>query len=201
MRKVFAHKQVGILLEVCPERQSTLSRRKRIDSFENAESSKENRVKSDDPDLEKMREDAIDRAQRMDALILSILKTHLLAEQTMNEYLTASGLKKRWVRKPFSAKMKKCKNLAKGEETDPLWDVLEAANNLRNTVAHSLEITAIQEKMAVLKEKYFSSLTERQVDGIKNEAEEFIAMSACATCAGFIATLQLRIPHDDHAQR
>ncbi|WP_315795712.1 hypothetical protein [Bradyrhizobium sp. SZCCHNRI3043] len=151
-------------------------------------------MKSDDPELEKRRQEMIDRAQKMDALTLSILKTHLLAEKCMEDYILASGFKRRWLNKRFSDKMKKCKTLAKEEAKDPLWDVLEAANDLRNTVAHTLEIEKIKDKMAALKDKYFACLTEKQVHGLKDQPDDFVAMSACSTCAGFIATLQSRVP-------
>jgi hypothetical protein len=150
-------------------------------------------MKSDDPELEKRRQEMFVRAQKMDALILSTLKTHLLAEQCMNDYMTASGLKKRWIRKPFSEKMKKCKLLAKGEDKDALWDVLDAANDLRNKIAHTLDIAEIKEKMAIVKNKYFACLTQKQVDSLKDQGDDYIAMSACSTCAGFIATLESRI--------
>ena len=154
----------------------------------------EGRMKSDDPELEKRQKEISSRAQNMDPLILSILKTHLLTEQCMNDYIEASGLKKQWIRKRFSDKMKKCKLISKEEAGDPLWGVLEAANLLRNTVAHTLEIVKIKEKMAVLKEKYLASLTEEQAAGLRDRPDDFIAMSACSTCAGFIATLRSRIP-------
>lgn len=151
-------------------------------------------MKSDDPELEKRRQEMIDRVQKMDALILSILKAHLLAEKCMEDYILASGFKKRWLNKRFSEKMKKCRTLAKSESVDPLWGVLEAANDLRNIVAHTLETEKINEKMSVLKTKYFACLTEKQADGLKDQPDDFIAMSACSTCAGFVATLQSRIP-------
>lgn len=151
-------------------------------------------MKLDDPELEKRRQEMFDRALKMDALILSILKTHILTEKCMEDYLLASGLKKRWLNKRFSDKMKKCKTLSKEEAKDPLWDVLQAANDLRNTVAHTLEIEKIKVKMAELKDKYFACLTEKQVDGLREQPDDYVAMSACSTCAGFIATLQSRIP-------
>ena len=149
-------------------------------------------MKTDDPELEKRRQEMFDRAQKMDTLILAVLKTHLLAEQTMDGYMTASGLKKRWIKKRFSDKMKKCKLLAKGEDKDPLWDVLKAANCLRIKIAHTLDIAEIKEKMAILKDKYFACLSQKQVDGLKDQPDDYIAMSACSTCAGFIATLESR---------
>jgi hypothetical protein len=155
---------------------------------------REEQMKSDDPELEKRRQEMIERAQNMDALILSVLKTHLLTEKSMEDYILASGFKKRWLNKRFSEKLAKCRVLAQGEDKDPLWDVLVAANDLRNKIAHTLEIAEIKKKMAILKEKYFAGLTQRQVDGLKDQPDDFIALSACSTCAGFIATLQSRIP-------
>ena len=150
-------------------------------------------MKPDDAELEKRRQEVFDRAKKMDALILSVLKTHLLTEQCMNGYMMGSGLKKRWIRKRFFDKMKKCRLLAKGEGKDPLWDVLDAANDLRNKIAHTLEIAEIKEKMVILKDKYFACLTQKQVDGLKDQQDDYIAMSAFSTCAGFIATLESRI--------
>ena len=150
-------------------------------------------MKSDDPELEKTRQEMIDRAQKMDALTLSVLRTHLLAEQCMNDYITASGLKKRWLKKSFSQKIKKCKQLSKAESSDPLWDVLTTANNLRNAIAHSLEVDDVKEKSDQLSEKYFTCLTEEQMADIKDQSDDFIVMSACSTCAGFIATLLSRL--------
>jgi hypothetical protein len=158
-------------------------------------------VKTDDPELERRRQEAIERNEKMDKLTLSILRAHLQAEQTMNEYIVASGFKKKWLyKKRFWDKMQKCKQLAKEEGKDPLWDVLNVANELRNTIAHSLEIAKITEKMARLKEKYLASLTDKQAAGLKDQPDDFIAMSACSTCIGFIATLQSRIGSETSAE-
>jgi hypothetical protein len=82
--------------------------------------------------------------------------------------------------------MAKCKLLAKGESDAALWDVLDAANQLRNTIAHSLSVEKIAEKMKQLKERYFAFLTEEQAAGLFGQPDDYIAMSACSTCAGFI---------------
>jgi hypothetical protein len=111
----------------------------------------------------------------------------------MNDYIVASGVKRKWLRKKsFSDKMQKCKLLAKEECKDVLWDVLDAANQLRNTIAHTLSIDTIADKMAQLKEKYLACMTEKQAAGLKDQPDDLIAQSACVTCAGFIATLQSR---------
>jgi hypothetical protein len=84
-------------------------------------------VKTDDEQLEKRRQEMFDRAQKMDALTLSVLRTHLLAEQCMGDYILASDVKPKWLRKKtFWDKMQKCKQLAKDEGDAELWGVLDA---------------------------------------------------------------------------
>lgn len=56
----------------------------------------------------------------------------------MNDYMTTSGLKKRWIAKRYSDKMKKCMRLSKDEANDPYWNALEKSNLLRNTIAHTM---------------------------------------------------------------
>jgi hypothetical protein len=150
-------------------------------------------LKTDDPRLEKAQKEMFERIEKMDKLTFATLRSHLLAEQCMNDYITASGVKRKWLRKKtFSDKIQKCKLLAKEEGKGALWDVLEAANQLRNAIAHTLSMDKIADKMAQLKQKYLASLTEKQAAGLKEQPDDFIAQSACVTCAGFIVMLQSR---------
>jgi uncharacterized protein YutE (UPF0331/DUF86 family) len=150
-------------------------------------------MKSDVEQLEKRRQEMFDRAQKLDALTLSILRTHLLAEQCMCDYILANDVKRKWLRnKTFKDKMQKCKLLAKDEGDAELWDVLDAANQLRNTIAHTLSTEKIADKMKQLKQRYFAFLTEEQVAALGDQPDDYIAQSACSTCAGFIATLEDR---------
>jgi len=151
-------------------------------------------VKTDDPQLEKSQKEMFERIEKMDKLTIATLRSHLLAEQCMNDYIIASGVKRKWLgKKTFWDKMQKCKLLAKEEGKDALWGVLEAANQLRNTIAHTLSMDKIADKMAQLKKKYLACLTEKQAAGLRDQPDDFIAQSACVTCAGFIATLQSRV--------
>lgn len=151
-------------------------------------------MKTDDPRLEKTQKEMFERIEKMDELTLATLRSHLLAEQCMNDYIMTSGVKRKWLRKKtFWDKMQKCKLLAKEEGKDVLWDVLDTANQLRNTIAHTLSMDKIDDKMVQLKEKYLASLTEKQAAGLQDQPDDFIAQSACVACAGFIATLQSRV--------
>jgi hypothetical protein len=161
----------------------------------------ENAMKPDDPRLKKAQKEMFERIDKMDKLTIAMLRSHLLAEQCMNDYIVASGVKRKWLRKnTFWDKMQKCKMLAKEENKDPLWDVLEAANQLRNTIAHTLSMDKVADKMAQLKEKYLASLTKEQAAGEKDQPDDFIAQSACVICAGFIGMLKLRAGGEKSAE-
>jgi hypothetical protein len=152
-------------------------------------------VKTDDPRLEKSRNEMIERIEKMSALTLAVLRSHLLAEQCMGDYIIASGTKPKWLRKAnFFDKMNRWKTLAKEEGDDGLWGVLNDANQLRNTIAHSLSSEKIAERMKKLKERYLACLTKEQADGLADQPDDYVAQLACVTCAGFIATLTGRLP-------
>jgi hypothetical protein len=147
-------------------------------------------MKVDDAEFEKRLQEMFERRKKMSALTIEILSSHLLAEQCMNDYLIACGKKPKWVhRQKFSKKMQQCKRLAKDEADGGLWGVLDAANQLRNTIAHSLSADKITEKMQQLKDRYLACLTARQAAGLADQPEDYIAQSACLNCAGFIAAL------------
>ena len=148
----------------------------------------------DDPEVQARIAGIRERNKNMNALTLSILRNHLEAEQIMNSYITANGVSKRKLRRmKFSDKMEKCKVFAKSEQDEPWWDVLNAANSLRNTIAHNLDAGKIDRRMADLKEKYLAAMTPENAAAIEDESDDYIAMIACATCGGFIATLESRI--------
>lgn len=152
-------------------------------------------MKIDDPRLEKSRKEMFERAEEMNALTIAVLRSHLLAEQSMGDYLVASGTKLKWVQKQkFWTKMERCKKLARDEGDAELWGVLDAANQLRNVIAHSLSSDKTEEKMKQLKDRFFACLTPEQVAGLNDQPDDYIAQSACLTCAGFIATLVGRLP-------
>jgi hypothetical protein len=151
-------------------------------------------MKTDDPELEKAQKEMFERAEKMDKLTLAVLRSHVVAKQCMTDYILAGGVRRKWfIKKTFWDKMEKCKLLAKEEGKDPLWGVLEAANELRNKIAHTLAADKIADKMVQLKKKYLASLTAKQAADLKDQPDDYIALSACSTCAGYIATLRSRV--------
>lgn len=135
-------------------------------------------MKADDPRLEKSRKEMFERVERMNALTLAVLHSHLLTEQCMGDYLIATGKKPKWVRKQtFKNKMERCKKLAKNERGSEWWGVLGAANQLRNTIAHTLSSDRIAEKMKLLKEQYFACMTAEQTAGLADQPDDYIAQA------------------------
>jgi hypothetical protein len=147
-------------------------------------------VKTDDPRLEESRKKMVERVERMNALTIAVLRSHLLAEQCMNDFMLASGVKRKWLKKAtFDEKLQKCKSVAARERDDPLWDVLKSCNTLRNTIAHTLDADKIDQRMKDLKDTYLAVLTPQQAEGLAGESDDYIAQSACVLCAGFVASL------------
>jgi hypothetical protein len=50
-------------------------------------------MKTDDPRLKKSRKEAIERVNRVNEMIVTALKNHLVVEQCIDDFLVASGKK------------------------------------------------------------------------------------------------------------
>lgn len=141
-------------------------------------------MKTDDPRLEESRKKMVERVEKMNALTIAVLRSHLLAEQCMNDFILASGVKRKWLKKAtFDEKLQKCKAIVVQEKDDPLWDVLKSANVLRNTIAHTLDANKIEHRMKELKDTYLAALTPQQAQGLAEQPDDYVAQSACVLCA------------------
>ncbi|MDA9535889.1 hypothetical protein ACM41_06310 [Bradyrhizobium sp. CCBAU 21362] len=150
-------------------------------------------MKTDDPRLEESRKKMVERVEKMNALTIAVLRSHLLAEQCMNDFILASGVKRKWLKKAtFDEKLQKCKAIAVQEKDDPLWGVLKSANMLRNTIAHTLDANKIELRMKELKDTYLAALTPQQAQGLAEQPDDYVAQSACVLCAGFVVSLEVR---------
>ena len=149
-------------------------------------------MKSDDARLEESRKKLLDRIQKINDLILAVLKNHLIIEQFMNEFLDASGKKRDDLR--FADKANLCKELKPGEIDPPMWDVLTKGNQLRNKIAHTLDQTEIQAKMNELRAAYLAALTEKQVEAAKKLDDIRIAAAAFELCGAYLVAATVAAP-------
>jgi hypothetical protein len=141
-------------------------------------------VKADDPRLEESRKKALERVQKVNDIILAVLKNHLVVEQFMNDFLGVSGRKHR--RLTFDEKSKRCKGLNPAEIGPPIWKVLDAGNALRNKIAHTLDQSQIQSKMDELRAAFLAALTPEQAEGMKELDDARIAGEAFQLCGAYL---------------
>ena len=134
-----------------------------------------------------------ERIEKMDALALTVSKGHLAIEQCMDDLISAALPHPESVltenRFSFSRKGHICQALSLGQHDDEIWKVFWTVNQLRNKIAHTLSIEEIRDRMDRLKRTYFDILTPKQIEGLKDQPDEYIALSACSICAGFIANV------------
>ncbi len=122
-------------------------------------------MKTDDPRLEKAREQLFERIKKYDEMMLTVFKNHLGCEQFLNELLSASS--RRWKRRKCAGKIEIAKTLNLPEIEAPIWKVLEAGNKLRNQIAHSPDEGKIAAKMASFRKAYVAALTPEQARGLR----------------------------------
>jgi hypothetical protein len=140
-------------------------------------------MKADDPRLEKSRQEAIERVNRINEMMLTVLKNHLAVEQLMDEFLTASGKKPKGT---FADKAQHCQNLKPPEVEAAVWTMLTKANQLRNKIAHTLDQPEIQVKMDDLRVAYLAALSDQQRPHLENLDDVRIAAGAFELCGAYL---------------
>jgi hypothetical protein len=89
----------------------------------------------DDPRLAEAHKIMTERVKRYDERIVTVLKGHLSAEQSLDDLLKAAS--RRWKRRPFAGKIDIAQKLFLPELDGLMWAVLKAGNELRNGRARS----------------------------------------------------------------
>ena len=140
-------------------------------------------MKTDDPRLEKSRKEAIERVNRVNEMMVTVLKNHLVVEQFMDEFLMASGKK---VDGTFADKTQHCENLKPPEVDPPIWKVLTAANQLRNKIAHTLDQAEIKMKLDEVRTAYFAALSDQQRPHSEKLDDVRIVAAAFELCAAYL---------------
>jgi hypothetical protein len=141
-------------------------------------------VKTDDPRLEKAREQMFERIKKYDEMMLTVLKNHLGCEQFLNGLLSASS--RRWKGRMCAGKIDIAKTLKLPEIEPLIWKVLEAGNKLRNQIAHSPDEGKIATKMAAFRKAYLASLTPEQAKGCENLDDVQIIVLAFGVCGSYL---------------
>jgi hypothetical protein len=140
-------------------------------------------MKADDPQLEKSRQEAIERVSRVNEMMVTVLKNHLVVEQFIDEFLIASGRK---ANGSFADKAQHCQNLKPPEVDPPIWKVLTHANQLRNKIAHTLDQAEIKVKIDELRAAYLAALSPDQKKAAETLDDAKIAAGAFELCGAYL---------------
>jgi hypothetical protein len=141
-------------------------------------------MKTDDPRLEESRKRLTERVQRINDLILTVLKNHLMLEQFINEFLAAYGKKTKG--KGFDAKAKLCERQKPPEIEAPIWRLITAVNYLRNKIAHTIDQNEIQSKVNDVRAAYVAALTPEQQKHAKDLDDVRTTSGAFELCGAYI---------------
>lgn len=138
---------------------------------------------ADDLRLEKSRNEVIERVNRVNEMIVTVLKNHLVVEQFMDEFLVASGKK---ANGSFADKAQHCESLKPPQIDPPIWKVLTAANQLRNKITHTLDQAEIKTKMDEVRAAYLAALTDQQRPHSEKLDNVRIAAGAFELCGAYL---------------
>ena len=136
----------------------------------------------------------IERIEKYNERMLTVLKNHLAVEQSLNELLVAAS--RRWKRRTFRGKLDVAKSLLLQELHDHVWPVLEAANELRNAVAHGDKYGKVEERLADLRRVYLGLVAPQQRKGIEEMSEVQLVTSAFSYCGSFLVVAADRLLAD-----
>lgn len=137
-------------------------------------------MKVDDPRLEKARQEMIERIKSYDERMLTVIKSHLSCEDFLNGLLSAAG--RRWKNRQFAGKLDVAKEINPPEIEQPVWDLLDACNKLRNAVAHGHEESKIAARMTDFRKAYLAALTPFQTqhaEGLDDAQMVVLAFGHC----------------------
>jgi hypothetical protein len=141
-------------------------------------------MKSDDPLLEESRKELVDRIKKMNELMLIVIKNHIGLEQFLGEFLEASGTKPEGL--TFYEKAEASEGLNPPDVEAAIWEVVYAANELRNKIAHTFDHVKIKTKMDALRAAYLAALTPTQVEAAKMLDDGKIAAGAMELCGAYL---------------
>jgi hypothetical protein len=148
-------------------------------------------METDDPRLVEQLKKLDDQLAAFDQRMLTVLKTHLAAEQCMNELLKAKS--KPWKDRKFAGKLDLCEQIKHEDLPAKMWEVLRRGNKLRNAVAHADSEGAINQRMTDLRKALIDWVAVSQKDGIKTMTDEQMVTTAFKSAGSFITVARLKL--------
>jgi hypothetical protein len=141
--------------------------------------------------FEQAHKDAMARVEQYEERIVTVLKAHLAAEQSLNYLLTVAQRRKRG--RSFAGKMNVARGLFVKEMSEQLWEVLNVGNDLRNAIAHGDKQGTIAAKVVELRKAFIAANTPQQKKYIEEMTEKQMILSAFNHCSSHITMAADRI--------
>ena len=129
--------------------------------------------------MEQAHKDMTARVEQYEERIVTVLKVHLAAEQSLNVLLAAAKRRRRG--RTFSGKMHVAKGLFVKEMSEELWEVLKVGNDLRNAIAHGGKQGTIAAKIVELRKAYIAANTPQQKKYIEEMTEKQMILRGAAS--------------------
>jgi hypothetical protein len=135
-----------------------------------------------------------ERIKQYEKRIVTVLRAHLAAEQSLNYLLTVARRRKKG--RTFSGKWWVAKGLFVKEMTEELWEVLRVGNDLRNAVGHGDKQGVIEAKIVELRKAFTAANTPQQKKYIEEMTEEQMITMAFSHCSSHITVAADRIERE-----
>jgi hypothetical protein len=135
-----------------------------------------------------------ERIEQYEVRIVTVLRAHLAAEQSLNYLLTVARRRKRG--RNFAGKMYVAKGLFVKEMTEELWEVLKVGNDLRNAIGHGDKQGMIENKIVELRKAYINANTPQQKKYIEGMTEKQMIIMAFSHCSSHITVAADRIENE-----
>jgi hypothetical protein len=145
----------------------------------------------DYPRFDEALRNLLDRVQKYDERIVTILKCHLGVEQVLNDLLREAS--RQWRRRSFAGKIDVAEKLFLPELDPLMWAALKAGNNLRNAVAHGHKDGTVTQRRPDLRKALLEWASPEQRPGIEGMADPQMVSTSFFRCASFIVVATGRL--------
>jgi hypothetical protein len=134
--------------------------------------------------------------ERIDKMILEVVKAQIIVERFMISFLQAHG---RDLKHFFftAQKIKECKRIDPPEVGQTMWDLLALCSYVRNELVHSLDDEEIKAKTKAVRDAYLAATeSERQRQGIRDMNDTQMVTSALYDCGSHIAVATMKLEEE-----
>jgi hypothetical protein len=138
-----------------------------------------------------------EKLERIDNMILAVVKAQITVERFMISFLEAHG------RDPkhffFTAqKIKECKRIDPPEVGQTMWELLTLCSYVRNELVHSLDDEEIKAKTDAVREAYLAATENgRQKQGIREMNDTQMVTSALYDCGSHIVVATMKLEEEN----